>query len=113
MNNRLDEPVDLGALRAEHVARADRAADRALARIAHARVVPFPIVVCSRLARFAIPAALAAAAALLVVLVTRPAPGEPTDSFARIVVGNGPTAQWLAAQSRPDDRELALLLGAP
>jgi hypothetical protein len=66
-----------------------------------------------RLARFAIPTALAAAASLAVVLLSDTTSTSPNlDPFAPAVLAGNPAVGWIAMDRRPDISEvLAMLRG--
>ncbi len=61
-----------------------------------------------RLARFAIPAVIAAAASLAAIVLGRVKAPAP-DHFAQVVMGEGPAARWVSENRRPDIAELVAL----
>jgi hypothetical protein len=117
--------VDLTPLRDDAAMRASRVAAGLAPRVAAARRAALQRRAVwdgarRRLGRLAIPALLAAAAALAGVIVTTgtrashapPSPAaERPDPFAGIVLGSGPAARWIALGRRPDVAELVTIVG--
>jgi hypothetical protein len=111
-----DAPVDLTPLRDEMARRASRVVARVVDRVAAARASAarrFELVddVRRRLARLALPAALAAAALFAAALATqdRPVPPEP---LASIVMSAGPARRWVAQGDKPDAGAIAAAMRA-
>ena len=101
-----EEPrVDLDSLEPEMTLRAGRIADQVMRRIEnHAGSVQ------TRLARFALPALLAAAASIVAVFLVRPRESEP-NPFAVLVVGPGPARAWITFNRAPDLQEVRAMMG--
>ena len=113
MTDDQDAPVDLNPLKTELERRAPRVASRVLARVAGERAlgqdrIDVRHAVQRRLARFALPAALAAALSFLAILATRgnAAPEQPGEVFAVMVMGQTPAARWVALGQPPEIAEL-------
>lgn len=114
-----EEPVDLTLLRDDAATRALRIAARLAPRVAAARATALRQRTVwdgarRRLGRLALPAVLAAAAALAgLILTTRTPPPALTrpDPFAQIVLGTGPAVRWIALGHRPDVAELITIVG--
>ena len=101
-----EEPrVGLDPLQSDARLRADRIAHQVLQRIEDQSDT-----VKTRLARFAIPALLAAAASLAMVFLSRPHQAEP-DPFAVLVVGPGPARAWITFNRAPDLEEVRMMMG--
>ena len=131
-----EEPVDLSALAPELDRRASRTVDQLAARIASAGVsgatrlqpagsgasgsytaephAPEPSLaeaVRRRLARAALPALVAAAAACAAVLLSGKGRAGGDDAFVGLLLGGeGPLVGWVAENRRPDPAELLPML---
>lgn len=104
-----DEPFDLSPLAADAAARAARVTAQVGQRIAAERDLWSGV--RNRLARWAVPAALAAAAGLAGLLLTgKPAAAMP-DRFVVAVMGRGPVIRWVGQNQRPELPELVAMLG--
>ena len=107
-----DPPMDLAPLKAEMERRAHGVTSRVLSRIAAERKLEqdrFDVRgVQRRLARFALPGALAAALSFLAILATREnaPPERPGEVFAVMVMGQSPAAKWVALGQPPEIAEL-------
>jgi len=107
------DPVDLAPVKAEMERRAHRVTKRVLARVGAERTLEQDRVavregVQRRLARFALPGALAAALSFLAILATREnaPPERPGEVFAVMVMGQNPAAKWVALGQPPEIAEL-------
>lgn len=94
--------MELGRLAEELERRAFRVTNRVLERIEVRDGVR------RRLARFALPGALAAALSFLAILATRRSdrPIEKPEVFAVMVMGQTPAAKWVALGEPPEIAEL-------
>jgi hypothetical protein len=104
MSESEDPPVDLTPLTDHARWRAGRIESRVMQQIAASYSVR------ARLAGAALPALLAAAASVAVLLLTRPREAEP-DRFALLVVGPGPARSWVTLNRAPDLQEVRAMLG--
>jgi hypothetical protein len=105
-----EPPVDLSALNIDAEQRAQRIAARVSSRIESARTEPGDLTAIELvLARWAVPATLAAAASLAFVLLTRSQ--REDEPFAAIVLSRGPAAAWVASGRVPDVAEVATIIG--
>ena len=109
----LDPPVDLSPLRARMDRRAQALTSRVMARVGAERRAEqdrqeLREGVQRRLARFALPGALAAALSALAILATRSAhtSSQPGEVFAVMVMGQSPAAKWVAQGQPPEISEL-------
>ena len=93
-----EEPIDLAPIAAD----ADRRAAEISATVAKA---VFRQAVVGRLARFRLPAALAAAAALAAVWLTAPRRPRP-EPFAALIVSEDVARSWVVMARPADPREL-------
>jgi hypothetical protein len=111
MNEDFDEPpVDLSPLDIDAEHRTQRIAARVSSRIERARTDPGVLPGIERvLARWAVPATLAAAASLAFVLLTKPQ--HEGDVFAAFVLSRGPAAGWIASGQAPDVAEVTTMIG--
>lgn len=101
-----EEPgVDLDPLDREIAFRAERIAHQVMHRIEDSSGS-----VRARLARFAVPALLAAAASIVAVFLSRPHEPEP-NPFAVLVVGPGPARAWITYNRAPDLEEVRAMMG--
>lgn len=106
-----DDPLDLGALAADARTRAERITAAVTRRVAEARA-PSPSLaeqVRRDLARFAIPAMLAAAASLALAL-TGDAGGAPLDRIARVIVPPSPLGRLVIQDRQPEIVELMVMM---
>ena len=108
-----DTPIDLSPLKAEMEHRAHGVTRRALSRVAAERKLEQDRIdvregVQRRLARFALPGALAATLSFLAILATRGTapPERPGEVFAVMVMGQNPAAKWVALGQPPEIAEL-------
>ena len=108
-----DQPVDFAALTAELERRAGRVASRVVARVEAMRDeargrAAVREGVQRRLARFALPGALAAALSFLAILATRgiDTTDQKPEVFAVMVMGQTPAAKWVALGEPPEIAEL-------
>ena len=108
-----EQPVDLAPLKADLELRALRVTNRVLARVGAERELELDRMevregVQRRLARFALPGALAAALSFLAILATRgnDTPVQPDQMFAVMVMGQTPAAKWVALGQPPEIAEL-------
>lgn len=108
-----DQPADLAPLKAEVELRAQLVTNRVLARMGVDRKLEQHRMevregVQRRLARFALPGALAAALSFLAILATRgnDTPEQPGEVFAVMVMGQTPAAKWVALGQPPEIAEL-------
>src|SRR5262245_12003407 len=103
MAERFDEPaVDLAPLERDTAARARRI-QTALARRILGETVR------QTLARWAVPALVAAAASIAVVVIGSRRPSG--DAFAAFVVPRGPAAAWVVLGRQPDIEEVVAMAG--
>ena len=110
-----EERTDLTALREDAKRRATRITAGVMERVADARsheasAYDLRAEVRRRLARLALPAALAAAASLAAVFLTSRAPAPRGDPFAFVVMGEGPATRWIVLDRRPAMRELVMMV---
>ena len=112
MNEEFDEPrIDLSALDIDADRRAGRIVELVSSRIASARTEPGLVTSIELvLARWAVPATLAAAASLAFVLL--PKTTREADVFAALVLPRGPAAAWVASGRIPDVEEVTTIIGA-
>jgi hypothetical protein len=106
-----EQPVDLALLKPELERRAARVTERVLGRMASLRErerhrAEVREGVRRRLARFALPGALAAALSFLAILATRKEASPPPEVFALMVMGQTPAARWVALGEPPGIAEL-------
>lgn len=104
-----DRPLDLSPLGDDADARARRVVEVVAARIARDRAGVLGDV-GRRLARYAIPATLAAAASVVALVSARPRAATP-DPFAVAVMGRGPTTRWVMQGRAPEHGELVAIAG--
>lgn len=105
MTDQPDDPVDLSLLRDDLAPRIGRVKSRVMDRVAEARRRSLGGEVVRLVAKWAWPAALAAAASIAVVVATarrEPAP-EP---FAALVMSRSPAVRWVTEDARPAVGEL-------
>ena len=101
-----EEPrVDLDPLDREMAFRAERITHQVMHRIENSSGS-----VRARLARFAVPALLAAAASIVAVFLSRPREAPP-NPFAILVVGPGPARAWITFNRAPDLEEVRAMMG--
>lgn len=112
-----DRPLDLAPLAPDADARARRVVNTLAARIASERAgeraeerAGVLHDIGRRLARYAIPAALAAAASVVALVSARPRAGTP-DPFATAVMGRGPATRWVMQGRAPEPGELVAIAG--
>ena len=105
--------MDLGPLASELERRALRVTSRVVSRVESARAEARSRAevregVQRRLARFALPGALAAALSFLAILATRghDLPAQKPEVFAVMVMGQTPAAKWVALGEPPEIAEL-------
>ena len=108
-----DQPVELGPFASEVERRALRVTSRVLERVEawrdqEERRAEVHEGVQRRLARFALPGALAAALSFLAILATRgnDTPAQRPEVFAVMVMGQTPAAKWIALGQPPEIAEL-------
>jgi hypothetical protein len=110
-----DNPVDLTPIREDAATRASRVGARVTDRVAAARRAEAELweSVRGQLARFAIPAALAAAARLPADLLSdATSRARQLEPLAPAVLAGSPAVGWIAMDRRPDISEvLAMLRG--
>lgn len=117
MTNEPDQDrVDWSPLVAHAERRAARIAAGVLDRVAAARRAEanrraLTAAVRVRLARLAVPAALAAAASIAGVLATSRRAAPRPRVFAAIILGPGPMTAWVAYDHRPGPGEIVAALG--
>ena len=105
-----EPPVDLSAFNSDAARRAQRIAARVSSRIESARTEPGVVSGIELvLARWAVPATLAAAASLAFVLFTKTQP--EADVFAAFVLPRGPAAAWVASGRVPEVAEVTTIIG--
>jgi hypothetical protein len=83
-----DEKIDLSALAPELTRRAERAAQRTLSRLTSHSSPGHEV--SRRLARFAMPALLAAAASIALMLATKPSAPRTPDALDRLMLQGRP-----------------------
>jgi hypothetical protein len=103
-----DHPMDLKPLAAELEHRARRVTSHVLQRVATVRRTEIREGVQRRLARFALPGAMAAALSFLAILATRnnDSAAQKPEVFAVMVMGQTPAAKWVALGQPPEIAEL-------
>jgi len=111
-----EAPVDLSALAGDADVRVARILGRVDERVAAARTgersaMTLGEAVGRRLARFAIPALVAAAAAVAAVVLTGKGADTERDVFAALVLGSDAApAAWIAQGRRPEVPELLRMI---
>lgn len=103
-----EDPLDLSPLAADAEERSARIRARVDQRIGAER--DLWVAVRSRLARMALPAALAAAAGLAGVVLTQRRTEPSPDRFAVVVMGGGPATRWVVENQAPELSELVALM---
>ena len=107
-----DQPMDLSPLKGDREFRAARLSARVLAQVAAfrehaAQRDEIREGVRRRLARFALPGALAAAISFLAIMATSSRTTRPeVERFAVMVMGQTPAARWIALDQPPEIEEL-------
>jgi hypothetical protein len=113
-----DPPLDLSPLAADRDLRAARMSARVLDQVTafrrqQAQRDEVREGVRRRLARFALPGALAAVISFLAILATgtRETPRPEAGRFAMMVMGQTPAARWIALDQPPGIEELLQAMG--
>ena len=103
-----DHPMDLTSLAAELEHRASRVTSHVRQRVATVRRTEIGEEIQRRLARFALPGAIAAALSFLAILATRnhDSAAQQPEVFAVMVMGQTPAAKWVALGQPPEIAEL-------
>jgi hypothetical protein len=106
-----DHKVDLSPLAPDAERRAARMTSRVMERIGafrdqETREADVSEAVRRRLARFALPAALAAAISFFAILLTGRDSSRPPELFTVVILGSSPAAEWIVRDQPPEIPEL-------